>query len=118
MRNAILLTALLAAASPARAHALLQAASPPVGSEVPSSPATITLDFSEAVEPRFSTVTVSAADGSRVDKRDLHTAPDDPKRLVLGLTRLADGIYTVVWHAISVDTHKTEGSYHFTIGRE
>lgn len=118
MRNTIGIAVLLATSSPALAHALLQTASPPVGSEVSSAPSIITLDFSEAVEPRLSTVTVSAADGSRVDKRDLHTAPDDPKRLVLGLTRLANGTCTVVWHAVSVDKHSTEGSYHFTVGRE
>ena len=26
------------------------------------------------------------------------------------------GRYTVVWHALAVDTHKTHGSYSFTVG--
>jgi methionine-rich copper-binding protein CopC len=30
---------------------------------------------------------------------------------------LATGTYTVTWHALSVDTHKTQGSFSFTVGK-
>ncbi len=36
--------------------------------------------------------------------------------LVVALPKLPNGVYTVVWHVTSVDTHKTEGRYQFTIG--
>jgi len=29
---------------------------------------------------------------------------------------LPPGIYTVIWHVTSIDTHKTEGRYQFTVG--
>ena len=49
----------------AHAHAHLRQAEPPVGGTVRSAPAQVDLTFSEAVEPRFSTVVVTD-DVSRV----------------------------------------------------
>ena len=31
------------------------------------------------------------------------------------LPKLTPGTYTVNWHVTSVDTHKTEGNYKFTV---
>jgi len=45
----------------AHAHAHLRQAEPPVGGTVRSAPAQVDLTFSEAVEPRFSTVAVTDA---------------------------------------------------------
>jgi methionine-rich copper-binding protein CopC len=28
---------------------------------------------------------------------------------------LKPGVYTVHWHAVSVDTHRTQGSFQFTV---
>jgi methionine-rich copper-binding protein CopC len=97
------------------AHAQLQKADPPVGSTVPAAPHQLTLHFSEGVEPRFSTVAVTDASGAAVDAHDVHTAPGDQQALIVGLRSLPPGIYTVVWHATSVDTHKTEGRFTFTV---
>lgn len=97
------------------AHAQLRQADPPVGAVVHSPPAQVELTFSEAVEPRFSTVAVTDAAGLQIDKRDLHVAPGDAKRLAISLGALPPGVYTVVWHATSVDTHKTEGTFTFTV---
>ena len=41
---------------------------------------------------------------------------DDPATLSVPLRPLSTGVYKVTWHATSVDTHKTEGSYTFTVG--
>ncbi len=42
-------------------------------------------------------------------------AGDDTK-LVVPLSRtLTAGTYTVAWHALSTDGHKTQGSYSFTV---
>ena len=43
----------------AHAHAHLRQAEPPVGGTVQRAPAPVDLTFSEAVEPRFSTVAVT-----------------------------------------------------------
>jgi methionine-rich copper-binding protein CopC len=35
--------------------------------------------------------------------------------LAVPVKPLAAGVYTVLWHATSVDTHKTEGHFTFTV---
>lgn len=113
---AVPLAALPAAfSSAAYAHAQLRGADPPVGGTVSRAPAEVALLFSEAVEPRFCTVRVESADGAQVDKGDLHVMPDDPRRLAVGLGPLPAGEYRVVWRAISVDTHRTQGRFSFTV---
>jgi methionine-rich copper-binding protein CopC len=96
------------------AHAQLRAAEPPVGGTVRAAPSQVEITFSEAVEPRFSSITVTDHAGAQVDRRDLHIA-GDPRHLAVSLPALAPGEYRVEWHATSVDTHKTEGSYKFTV---
>jgi methionine-rich copper-binding protein CopC len=113
MRLAVVLA--LASASPACAHAILERASPPVGSQVAASPPELAITFSEAVEPLFSTIELRDASGVVVHTGKPHVAPNDNRRLVIDLPGLPSGSYTVTWHVTSVDTHKTEGSYRFTI---
>jgi copper resistance protein C len=103
-----------ALASHAEAHAFLSRASPPVGSTVPA-PKAVDITFTEGVEPNFSSIVVQDAQGQRVDTGDVHTASADGLRLEVGLKTLAPGTYTVIWHATSVDTHKTEGHFVFTV---
>ena len=97
------------------AHAMLDSASPPVGSTVHTAPAALQLDFSESVEPRFSKVVVSGPGGVAVNTGALHTDPADAKHLLVPVAHLPSGTYVVTWHAVSVDTHRTQGSYRFTI---
>ena len=42
--------------------------------------------------------------------------PGDDKQLVLAVPPLGPGRYRVIWHVVSVDTHRTEGEYTFTVG--
>ena len=51
----------------AQAHAMLDHASPAVGSTVASSPGQVTLYFTQALEPKFSGAEVRNAAGARVD---------------------------------------------------
>lgn len=105
----------LAGSGTAGAHAFLHHAVPLVGSTIPVAPASVTLDYTEALEPRFSSIQVQDAHGTRVDKGDVHVAPNDPKRLIVSLPPLGPGIYTVQWRVVSVDTHHTEGNFTFTV---
>jgi methionine-rich copper-binding protein CopC len=107
--------ATLVLASPAFAHAFLERASPPVGSEVATSPPELSITFTEGVEPLFSTIEVRDANGAVVPLGKPHLAPDNNRRLTIDLPKLMPGTYTVVWHVTSVDTHKTEGRYSFTV---
>ena len=92
------------------AHAMLERASPPVGGSVTGSPGEVRLWFSEAIERRFSGAEVTGPSG-RIEGR----ASVSGNQLVIGLPRLAPGSYRVNWHVISVDTHKTEGSFTFEV---
>ena len=96
------------------AHAFLDRASPAVGSEVSGSPSTLNLTYTEPVEPLFSTVQVTDASGARVDEGKT-TPQDDGRILSVKLKTLPPGVYAVEWHVTSVDTHKTEGHFTFTV---
>jgi hypothetical protein len=97
------------------AHAFLERASPPVGSEVAASPPELSIQFTEGVEPLFSTVEVDGPNGAAVATGKPHLASGDNRRLLVELPKLPPGTYTVIWHVTSVDTHKTEGRYKFSV---
>ncbi|HUN44699.1 MAG TPA: copper resistance protein CopC [Acetobacteraceae bacterium] len=111
----LLLPMLLLAASPAFAHAFLKNSTPPVGSDVPVSPKAVIIDFTEGVEPAFSTIEVQNAQGKRVDDGHPHLVNGNQARLAVNLPKLPPGTYRVTWHATSVDTHKTQGTFRFTV---
>ncbi len=119
MRRALLLlpvaAGLLGLADPALAHAFLDTADPAVGSTVKGAPAIVAITFTEALEPSFSSITVKDEAGERVDLDDAHVAPDDPTRFAVDLKPLKPGSYKVNWRVTSVDTHKTSGSFSFTV---
>jgi copper resistance protein C len=100
--------------SAAFAHAFLDSASPAVGSEVSDPPAAVALTFSEPVEPLFSTIQVTDASGVRMDEGKPETQ-EDGRVLRVALKPLASGVFSVQWHVTSVDTHKTEGHFVFTV---
>jgi len=101
-------------AQPAFAHAFLDGALPRVGSEIPASPTEVTLHFTQGVEPDFSKVEVQDAAGASVTAGAPHTE-GDPTHFAVPVRKLAPGVYTVIWHVTSVDTHKTQGKFHFTV---
>jgi methionine-rich copper-binding protein CopC len=104
-------------AAPALAHAQLVEASPRVGNSVPSSPSEIRLTFSEGVEPRLSGIEVTDETGRRVRTGPANTAAGNPAVLVVRLSApLPPGTYRVTWHVVSVDTHRTQGSFSFQVG--
>jgi methionine-rich copper-binding protein CopC len=105
---------LVIGATDASAHAHLRSASPPVDSTV-AAPKAVEITFTEGVEPKFSSIVVKDAKGQQVDTGDVHPASTDGLKLAVGLKPLAPGAYTVVWHATSVDTHKTDGHFVFTV---
>jgi hypothetical protein len=116
MRKFIIIVSLLlaaAASTAARAHAFLDHASPLVGSTVPTAPHEVALTFTQNLEPAFSTVEVVDGSGARVDQGKAQVSANT---MSIGLKALAPGTYKVHWHALSVDTHTTEGSFSFRVG--
>ncbi len=106
--------ALLATTGPTFAHAHLHASIPAADSSGPA-PSELALNFSEALEPKFTTVEVTDAMGTRVDTANLHVVGGDAAHVAIGLKSLQTGVYRVVWHATAVDTHKTDGHFTFTV---
>jgi methionine-rich copper-binding protein CopC len=103
---------LVAGITAAGAHAMLEHASPPVGSTVAQAPARLTLSFNEPLEPAFSGATVVNTSGRRVETG----ARARGSTLQISLKQLPPGTYKVNWHVVSVDKHMTQGSYSFSVG--
>jgi copper resistance protein C len=117
MRYRIVLALLLSCfASIANAHAFLDHADPRVGSVVASAPAKLSLWFTQEVEPAFSKVEVRNVDGVRVDDGPVDVDPAAATLLHVPLKTLPAGSYEVRWQVLSVDTHTTEGHFHFDVG--
>src|SRR6516162_844865 len=97
----------------AHAHAFLDHASPLVGSTVASAPREVSLTFTQNLESAFSSVQVTDANGARVDQGKPQISGNTMR---VSLKSLSPGTYRVRWHVLSVDTHKTEGNFTFTVG--
>ncbi|WP_425225529.1 copper homeostasis periplasmic binding protein CopC [Pseudomonas sp.] len=98
------------------AHAHLTSATPAADATV-SAPAELSLVFTEGVEQSFTKVELTR-DGQAVLVKSIATQGADKKTLVVTpAAPLTAGEYTVNWHAVSVDTHKSEGTYHFKVAQ-
>ena len=115
MRKIIIVAAVLFAALPstgALAHAFLDRASPKAGSTVAAAPHEVTLWFTQKLEAAFSRVEVMGPNGASVGGK----AQISGDIMRIGIKAAGPGAYHVHWQALSVDTHKTQGSFSFTVG--
>ncbi|WP_099063035.1 copper homeostasis periplasmic binding protein CopC [Serratia sp. BW106] len=119
LKKAIVATAVLAVlvvSQQAFAHAHLASATPADKAAINESPKMLTLSFTEGVEPKFSGVMLMGADGSMINTGKFTVDSADSKVVNVPLTApLKSGSYQVDWHVLSVDGHKTKGSYNFTL---
>ncbi|HLE96490.1 MAG TPA: copper resistance protein CopC [Candidatus Thermoplasmatota archaeon] len=107
-------TLALAATPLAAAHASVVASDPGAGEAAPRAPDRVVVEFSEALDPSFSSLRVENAEGVRIDKGDLVV---DGTRAGVGLPALPKGIYFARWQALSkADGHTTRGSIPFVVG--
>lgn len=107
---------LIAAAVRVEAHAFLIRAEPRVGSKVNKVPTEVRVWFSETVQAGVSSIHVFDVSGKQVDKKDTHS--DRANRAVLCVSlipALIPGTYKVIWRVTSMDTHLTDGNFHFQI---
>ena len=105
---------LLLATGEASAHAFLDRAEPRVGNKVASAPHEVTLWFTQKLEAAFSTVTVTNAAGERVDTGKARISGT---QMSVSLRPGGSGTYHVTWQVLSVDTHRTNGSFTFQVGQ-
>ncbi|MBX9444951.1 copper homeostasis periplasmic binding protein CopC [Dickeya chrysanthemi] len=115
--NTALLVGSLVISHAALAHAHLKSQTPIADKtiSVQQAPLFLTLHFSEDIEAAFSGVELKLAEQAvPVDK----VTVDNEHRniLVVPLEKpLTSGNYQVNWHVLSVDGHKTKGSYRFVV---
>ncbi|HVB96620.1 MAG TPA: copper resistance protein CopC [Chloroflexota bacterium] len=102
----------------ASAHANLVRSNPPANATLATSPASVQLWFSEALEPSFSQVVVYDTNQQRVDAGDSHVDPNDPLSLIVRLKpNLPKGTYAIAWVTQSkVDGHIVRGIVPFGVG--
>ncbi|SDR29616.1 hypothetical protein SAMN05519103_01806 [Rhizobiales bacterium GAS113] len=100
--------------SPAFAQANLVSATPAVNGMAMPAPTELRLKFSEGIELKFTKVKVTGPGKKAIETGPAKLDPSDNTLLIVPLTApLPDGIYTVDWQAVSIDGHKTKGSYGF-----
>jgi copper resistance protein C len=98
----------------ASAHAVLDHAEPRVGNTVATAPREVTLWFTQRLEPAFSTIIVTNAAGQRVDAGKTRVSGN---QMSVSLRSGGAGTYRVNWRVLSVDTHRTDGSFTFRVGQ-
>ena len=95
------------------AHAYPAVSVPNNGATLKEPPSEVRIQFTEAIEMAFSSVTVTGPNKEVVSQGKLRKLADDT--VAIGLKPLQAGNYTVEWQVLSVDTHVTEGVLRFTI---
>lgn len=113
--SAVYAVTLLAPAA-ALAHAHLDRSMPAKGSNVMPAPTEVTLWFTEALEPKFSSIVVRDAKGAAVQTGPATLAPGNTAQLRVPLKPLSPGTYKVIWRVLSVDTHRSQGEFSFRVG--
>ena len=96
------------------AHAMLDRAEPRVGNTVATAPREVTLWFTQKLEAAFSTITVTDSAGQRIDTGKARVSGN---QMSVSLRSGGAGTYRVIWRALSVDAHTTDGSFTFQVGR-
>ena len=112
IRISVAAFALCIISAPAFAHAHLKVSNPAADSSVASAPKELTLTFTEQLEPALSGVAVTNDKGQVVEAKPAVVSGDT---MTVTVKKLPAGLYHVAWHAVAVDTHRTEGKYDFTI---
>jgi methionine-rich copper-binding protein CopC len=111
LRPILILTLTLASISLAQAHAFLDHSDPRVGS-TGAAPTQVKVWMTEDLEGAFSKLQVFDAKGTEVDKKDVQVSG---ATMTVSLPKLVPGTYKVVWKAVATDTHKTSGTFPFTV---
>jgi methionine-rich copper-binding protein CopC len=112
MRPLLILILSLAFISRVEAHAFLDHADPRVGSTVNPAPFQVKVYMTEDLEGAFSKLQVFDAQGSEVDRKDVKVSG---ATMTVSVPALAAGTYKVIWKAVATDTHKTSGTFTFTV---
>src|SRR3954453_20595458 len=101
----------------ASAHARLRSTTPQAGAALDRAPATVTVRFDEAVESAFGALTVTDANGERVDDGRLTRPAGNGSAVSVALRRgLRDGAYTADSRVVSDAGPPFAGAFVFRVG--
>jgi len=113
----LLALGVVATASRASAHALLDRSEPAAGSQVEAAPPDVVLHFTEQPDTGLSTVHVLDRNGTAVESAGVRSDPSDAQTLRIAIPKLDAGTYTVTRRTTSaVDGHTTAGAFAFGVG--
>ncbi|MGF6243789.1 hypothetical protein SAMN05444165_0245 [Paraburkholderia phenazinium] len=105
----------LTVAQLAHAHAYPTHQAPSAGATVSTSQKDVAIDFDDGLEPAFSSITVTDAQGKPVTSGKAVVDPSNNKHMSVTLNPLTPGDYSVAWVAVAEDGHRTQGHYSFTV---
>ncbi len=111
----LVIVAVTCLAREAVAHSFPQEQHPSAGQALAAPPAEIRIKFDAPIEKLFAKLQVLDSEG----KDHAVGAPavsSNGVELIAKVEALKPGDYLVKWSALCVDTHRTEGSYSFTVG--
>ena len=104
--------ALLLGPVAASAHSELERAEPQAGSTVRTAPSEVAIWFSQKLEPAFSSIAVRNAAGQRIEAGKTRVSGNVMR---VPLKPIGTGTYQVNWRVLSVDAHRTQGSFSFKV---
>jgi methionine-rich copper-binding protein CopC len=114
----VFVTALLVIARPSVlvfAHAELKSSEPPDGGTLATTPAELTLRFSQNLVATQSWVAIRDAQGGDTQLA-VSVDPNDKKVMRATTPKLAPGVYTIRWQSLSADDDDfAQGSYKLTV---
>ncbi|MFC5996162.1 copper resistance protein CopC [Pseudonocardia hispaniensis] len=105
--------ALLLGAGPALAHAQLLGSDPADGASLSTGPSTVTIRFSDRMQPGFNTLTVIGPDDAHYETGDVIVEGTSVSIAVHPLGPA--GVYRIGYRVVSDDGHPVQGSTSFTL---
>ena len=112
--------ALVALSGIAAAHAKVDRCKPEVGSTNATAPTEVRCWFTEELDTKQSTLSVTDSNNQRVDNNDAKVDLDDKehKQVVATVKALSQGVYKVSWRVLTPDDNATtEGEWFFGVGQ-
>ena len=114
---ALVVGAVLLAAAPVSAHAVLTSTEPLGGSTLATSPDRVVLRFTEAVQIPLGSIRVFASpSGKRIETGPAGRAEGQSNAVAVTLPELDRGNFIVTWRVTSADSHPIHGAFTFTVG--
>jgi copper transport protein len=112
---AIAAVVLVATASAASAHAVLEGTNPGPNTNVAEAPTAITLRFSEHVDAQSNGIQLLDGSSNSVDVGSTRHVAGKGNAITASVTKLPKGLYTVVWRVVSADSHPVQGAFTFGV---